>query len=190
MNHTPPSPLCSAGHSQLLVVDIQAKLAVAMDADTRREVYRRAGSLAQGAGVLGIPVTVTEQYPQGIGHTAGEIQGMLPEAVRVLEKTTFSCCRDEGIMGAVKRAERPQVVVCGMESHVCVLQTALLLVEAGFQVFVVEDAVCSRDPRNKANALARMARAGVIITNFESVLFEWLADSRHPKFKEILNLIR
>ncbi|MCG5523504.1 hydrolase [Ectothiorhodospira haloalkaliphila] len=182
--------LCNPGRSHLLVVDIQEKLAVAMDEAERTQVYYNAGRLARAAGMLNIPVTVTEQYPQGIGHTAGQVLEQLPETARVLDKTSFSCCGDPGIMDALKSARRPQVIVCGMEAHVCVLQTALRLTQEGFQVFVVEDGICSRAPRNRDNALTRMARAGVLVTNAESVMFEWLGECTHPRFKDLLKLIR
>lgn len=182
--------LCDRDRSHLLVVDIQEKLAVAMDEAERAQVYRNAGRLAQAAGILNIPVTVTEQYPQGIGHTAHAVLEQAPQAARVLDKTTFSCCGAPGIMDALKSARRPQVILCGMEAHVCVLQTALGLTQEGFQVFVVEDGICSRSPRNRDNALARMAQAGVTVTNAESVMFEWLGECTHPRFKDLLKLIR
>lgn len=173
-----------------MVVDIQEKLAAAMPEDERERVYRSCSRLIQAAGILDIPVMVTEQYPQGIGATAPEISTHLPAGSPILDKTSFSCCGDAGIMKAVEKAGRSQIIICGMESHVCVLQTALLLDRAGFQVFVVEDGVCSRQVSHKNNALQRMRQAGLTMSNFESVIFEWLGNSRHPDFRSILSLVR
>ncbi|MFP4079228.1 MAG: isochorismatase family protein [Ectothiorhodospira sp.] len=181
---------CSAHRSQLLVVDIQERLASAMSEADRARVGRCAGGLARAAGALEIPITVTEQYPRGIGTTAPEVKAQLPDPARILEKTTFSCCGDERIMAALTQALRPQIVLCGMEAHVCILQTALGLLHAGFRVFVVEDGVCSRDAEHRRNALERMARAGITVTNYESVIFEWLGNSRHPRFRDLLPLVR
>lgn len=137
-----------------------------------------------------MPVLVTEQYPKGLGATDPEVFGQLPANVRRFEKTAFSCCAAEGFMQALKSTERRQIVVLGQVTHVCVLQTAFDLLEAGYRVFVVEDGVCSRRVGHKRNALERMARAGVSVTNLESVLFEWLADATHPQFKAWSGLIR
>jgi nicotinamidase-related amidase len=108
----------------------------------------------------------------------------------VLTKTSFSCCEAPGFLGTLDRERRPQVVLCGMEGHVCVLQTALELHELGWQVFVVEDAVCSRSPVHQGNALERMRQAGVIATNTESVLFEWLRDASHSQFRAVSALVK
>jgi len=182
--------LCHAAHGQLLIVDVQERLAGAMDATAREGVVRAAGRLAQAAGQLEIPVLVSEQYPRGLGPTVAPLAAQLPASARVLDKTSFSCCGDSGLLDALKSARRPQVVVCGMETHVCVLQTALDLLGAGFTPFVVEDAVCSRDPAHKANALHRLRQAGAVVTNHESVIFEWLRDARHSQFKALSALIK
>lgn len=185
-----PDLLCRAPHSQLLVVDIQERLASAMGEADRARVCRTAAGLVQAAATLGIPVTVTEQYPQGIGPTEAAVKAPLPDTARLLEKTTFSCCGDARIMDHLQGLQRPQVVLCGMETHVCILQTALGLLQADFEVFVVQDGVCSRDAEHRRNALERLARAGIIVSNYESVLFEWLGDSRHPRFRDLLPLVR
>lgn len=184
------APLCHAARSQLLIVDMQDRLAAAMEADARASSLHAAGILAHAAGQLDIPVTVSEQYPSGLGSTADILRDQLAGNARVLPKTAFSCCGDTAILDTLKGAHRQQVVVCGMETHVCVLQTALDLLWAGFQPFVVEDAVCSRNPANKANGLHRLRQAGVIVTNCESVLFEWLRDARHSRFKGLTELIK
>ncbi|MCG5534573.1 isochorismatase family protein [Ectothiorhodospira mobilis] len=182
--------VCDTRHGQLLVVDIQERLASAMAEADRARVCRTAAGLARAAATLEIPVTVTEQYPQGIGATEAAVKAALPDTARLLEKTAFSCCGEAPIMERLQGLARPQVVLCGMEAHVCILQTALGLLQAGFAVFVVQDGVCSRDAEHRRNALERMARAGIIVSNYESVLFEWLGDSRHPRFRDLLPLVR
>jgi nicotinamidase-related amidase len=173
--------LARAADSSLVLIDIQERLAAAMPA--RDAVVRAAGILSEAAARLGIPVVATEQYPQGLGSTVAELAGKLPADAKRIEKTSFSAC------GALPLG-RPQVILAGMEAHVCVLQTALELAAAGREVFVVSDAICSRTEANRANALARLEKSGVVVTNTESVLFEWLRDASHEQFRPISKLIR
>lgn len=177
-----PNPsLTHAGDTALVVIDIQERLAAVMPA--RDAVVRNTGILVQAAARLGVPVVVTEQYPKGLGATVSELAAGLPTTAVRIEKTSFSAC------GSLPLTAR-QVVIAGMEAHVCVLQTALELAAAGREVFVVADAVCSRAGANSANALARMQTAGVIITNTESVVFEWLRDANNQHFRDLSKLIR
>ena len=187
---TATAALCSAGQSLLIVVDTQTKLAAAMPPTKRDEILRNTAILLQAAGLLNLPVLITEQYPKGLGKTEAALTQHLPPATPVIEKTCFSCCGAADFMEAVRRSRRNQIILAGMEAHVCVLQTALELQSTNTQVFVAEDAVCSRRMRNKTNALARLRNAGVIVTNTESLLFEWLRDARHEHFKTISALIR
>lgn len=177
----PEAALVRAADSALAIIDVQERLAAVMP--ERDAVVRAAGILAEAAARLGIPVIVTEQVPKALGPTVAELAAKMPATCAPIGKTAFSAC------GALA-IDRPQVVLAGMETHVCILQTALELVAAGKQVFVVEDAVCSRAEANRANALARMRAAGVVVTNTESVLFEWLRDSTHGEFRPISKLIR
>lgn len=186
----PASLLCATEESQLVAIDIQGRLAAAMPEEERERVLRRAGILATAAGELKVPVLATEQYPRGLGPTAAPFAEALPPATPLFEKTCFSCGGAEGFLNTLGAGDRRQVVLAGMETHVCVLQTALELQGHGFQVFVVEDAVCSRSPANHRNALERMRQAGVIVTNTESVLFEWLRDASHEHFKVVSALIK
>ncbi len=181
--------LAQAEHCLLLVIDIQTRLAAALHDKPRKHVLKHSGMLCQAAAALNVPVIVTEQYPRGLGQTEAAVAAHLPE-VQPLEKTCFSCYRSEEFATALKQYQRDQVVLCGIESHVCVLQTALQLQQAGYQVFVVEDAVASRHKRHHKNAIARMRQAGVIISNVESVMFEWLGDAKHPAFKSLSRLLR
>lgn len=186
-----PAPfLCSAEESQLVSIDIQDRLAGAMPEQERGRVLRYAGVLAEAAGKLKIPVLATEQYPKGLGPTVPPVAEALPSATPMFEKTCFSCGGAEGFLNTLGAGNRRQVVLAGMETHVCVLQTALELHGNGFQVFVVEDAVCSRSAVNHHNALARLRQAGVVVTNTESVLFEWLRDAAHDHFKAVSALIK
>jgi nicotinamidase-related amidase len=182
--------LCRASASQVLFVDLQTRLFAAMPQDERAAVIRAAGVLAQAAAAFDLPLLYTEQYPKGLGPTEPDIAGHLPWHARRFEKTGFSCNAAPGFAKTLKISERRQIVMAGQETHICVLQTAFDLLEEGYTVFVVEEGVCSRNPAHKRNALERMARAGVAVTNLESVLFEWLADAAHPKFKSLSALIR
>jgi hypothetical protein len=165
-------------------------LLAAMEESRQARLIRAAAVLGQAAALLGVPVLVTEQYPKGLGNTVGEISRVLPDDTRRFEKTCFSACGASDFLANLHSNQRSQVVLIGMETHVCILQTAFDLLAADFEVFVVEDGVCSRVDEHKANALERMARAGVTVTNLESVLFEWLGDAAHPHFKAISALIR
>ena len=179
--------LCDRRHSRLLLIDLQERLLAAMPEDERALLQRNTGRLIEAAHLLDVPVEVTLQYPRGLGPITPPLDGLLQPGDGHTEKTAFSCCADENL---VCRLTGTDVVVCGTETHVCVLQTTLELLAAGETVFVVADAVCSRDPRLKANGLERMRAAGAIITNHESVLFEWLRDAADPQFRAVSRLIR
>ena len=182
--------LVRADNSALVIVDIQDKLAPAMLPDARREVLNSASVLLQAADELGVPVIATEQYPRGLGNTVEEVSDHFPEATRVVAKDSFSCCGEAAFTDALAAAGREQVVIAGMEAHVCVLQTAIQLRERGYTPFVVADGVCSRRREHKTNALERLGHAGVTVANVESVLFEWLQRAGTDPFKRLAPLIR
>ena len=173
---------------QLVVIDIQAKLATAMPVDAMAAVIKQTQVMLQAAHLLSMPTLFTEQYPQGLGHTLPELAATISPAT-VIEKTAFSACAEPKFNAKLSR-DKSQVVLLGMEAHICVLQTALDLLANHKQVFVLEDAVISRNPANKANAMARMRDAGCVITNTESVLFECIGNAQHEAFKTIAKLIR
>lgn len=181
--------LCDVTHSQLVVIDIQERLVAAMPSKPRQQTLRNAERLAQAAKTLQVPITHTEQYPKGLGTTDKKLRAHLSDTAAV-EKTCFSCFSADGFIPMLASHQRQQIILCGMESHVCVLQTAIELQQAGYQVFVVEDAVCSRHKQHHQNALARLREAEIIITNVESVIFEWLRDASHPDFKALSRLLR
>lgn len=176
--------------SLLLIVDMQARLAASMPADAWTGARDAAITLARAAGELEIPVLVTRQYPKGLGPTDGDIEAALPDAAVTIDKTCFSACGADALMESIRASGRDRVVVCGMEAHVCVLQTIADLAARGPTPVVVGDAVCSRRHDHRENALSRMAAGGATVTNHESVLFEWLRDARHEKFKAISALLR
>jgi isochorismate hydrolase len=174
--------------SQLVIIDLQTKLVGAMQADAMPLVIKNCGILAQAASLLNVPVIVTEQYPQGLGETLAEIKQYV-DASKPIIKSAFSAASEPKFNQKLHR-DQSQIILSGMESHICVLQTALDLIKANKQVFVVEDAVISRSASNKANAIGRMRDAGCIITNTESVVFEWLGNAQHHAFKVISQLVR
>ncbi|WP_432741070.1 isochorismatase family protein [Methylobacter sp. G7] len=182
--------LLSIENSLLIVVDLQTTLSAAMPEAEAELMTSNARSLVEAAGLLSIPVLLTEQYPQGLGSTDTSITDLLSEDTLIFDKTGFSCCAAEGFTDTVANTDRKQVILIGQEAHVCVLQTALELLHLGYQVHVVEDAICSRKAEHKFYALQRMQQQNATITNYESVLFEWVKDSRYPEFKKISGLLR
>ena len=174
--------------SQLAIVDIQVKLSTAMPKEAMKSVIKSAGVLVQASNLLAIPMIVTEQYPQGLGETVQELSQYLLNS-KPITKSVFSACGEPKFNQQLHR-DKTQIIIIGMETHICVLQTALDLLAQGKQVFVVEDAVISRDANNQSNALKRLLSAGCVITNTESVLFEWLGDANHEAFKTLSKLIR
>lgn len=190
MNKNTHSNILSADNSLLIVVDLQAKLTAVMPEIEAELMRANTSSLLEAAGGLNIPVLLTEQYPKGLGATDTAIAQKLPEATQVFDKTGFSCCAANGFQDALANTARKQIILVGQETHVCVLQTALELVANGYGAYVVEDAVCSRKAEHKFYALQRLQQHGVTVTNYESVLFEWLRDSAHPEFKRISGWLR
>lgn len=179
--------LLSASDSLLLVVDIQDRLLPAMQDGAR--VVRNTGILLQAAAALDIPGLVTEQYPRGLGATVAEVKAAAG-AIPVLEKMHFSAWADPAIQSHVRQANRPQVVIAGIEAHVCVLQTALGLVQSGQRVAVVADAVSSRQAENVTLACRRMTESGIMLVSTEMCLFEWMGTAAHPQFKTLSRLIK
>ena len=172
-----------AHRSVLLIIDLQERLLPAIDAG--ESVLNHAAWLIGVARQLSVPVLLTEQYPQGLGQTAPRIAELVQPEERI-EKTHFSAVA-EGNLLAHPEAQRKQWVVCGTESHVCVQQTVLDLLAAGRQVSVVEEAVGSRQARDKNVAIARMRQHGADIVSREMVAFEWLNQANTPEFRAVLN---
>jgi len=169
----------------LVVVDVQDKLLAKMP--TAAALVASVGFVFDVANLLGVPVRATEQYPKGLGPTTADIARRLPQPVPA--KTAFSCCGVDGFTADLKAIGRNTVVLVGMETHVCVAQTAFDLLAAGFTVFIPVDAVSSRFDLDHTTALRRLEQAGVILTTAEAVAFEWVRDAAHPQFKAVSRLV-
>jgi nicotinamidase-related amidase len=166
----------------LVVIDVQEAFRRASDFD---DVARATATLIGGAETVGIPIHVTEQYPKGLGKTVSEVDDVLPEGVEPIQKMCFSAAEADGFdLGG-----RDQVVICGVETHVCVNQTALDLLGEGVEVHVAEDAVASRSDENKRVGLHKMERAGAVVTSVETALFELVGVAGTDEFKRVQKLI-
>lgn len=174
--------LLNPQQSQLLIIDMQNKLAPAIADFASVEQHCR--WLLEVARALHIPLHATEQYPHGLGVTVQSLLCLLQPS-EILEKLHFNACAEPAIVAALADQQRPQVVLCGTESHVCVLQTAFGLQANGYQVFVVEEAVGSRQPRDKQLALQRLQQHGMTVLSREMVAFEWLQTAGTPLFKQV-----
>jgi nicotinamidase-related amidase len=179
--------LLSASDSLLLIIDIQDRLLPVM-ADGDR-VVRNAVRLLQAAQALAVPALLTEQYPQGLGLTVAPVRAA-GGATLALPKRDFSAWGDPAIRAHIAGSGRPQIVIAGIEAHVCVLQTALQLVDAGYRVATAIDAVSSRHADSVAIARQRMTAAGVVPVTTEMCLFEWLGTAANPAFKSVTALIK
>jgi nicotinamidase-related amidase len=173
--------LIDRDRSALLLIDMQERLLPAMD-DAER-LLDNVVWMVRIAQRLSVPVVVSEQYPKGIGPTVRALRDLIPPHA-IVPKMHFSCVAD-GCFRDVPELARPQVVMCGIESHICVLQSAMDLQSSGKQVFVVADCVASRDPFNRSIALERMRQHGVVVVSREMVAFEWLGAAGSDEFREI-----
>ena len=173
--------------SQVIIIDIQDKLVDVMPKNEIKKVIDASSILIQVSKLLGIPVLYTEQYPKGLGPTVKKLKSLLPN--QAIEKKVFSCL-DEAKFKSHLIKSRPQIILCGLETHICILQTALAFKATGKEVFVVEDATLSRSSLNHQNAIARLRSESVVITNTESVIFEWLRVAEGDHFKAIAKLIK
>jgi nicotinamidase-related amidase len=170
-----------------LVIDIQEKLFPFISGN--ETLASNSGILIQGLQALNIPILVTEQYTKGLGPTIQPLHQYLA-GEQVIEKLAFSCCDDQPFMVKLSALDKKFIVITGIESHVCVLQTAIDLLEHNFIPVVVEDCVSSRNLNDKQMAIARMRRSGAVITTYESVLFELLRFSGTEEFKAISRLVK
>ncbi|HEY4770957.1 MAG TPA: isochorismatase family protein [Myxococcales bacterium] len=172
----------------LMVIDVQEKLAAAMPKAPLAELERNAAVLIRAARRLEIPVIATEQYPKGLGPTVASLRELLPQ--EPMSKMEFSCGASKPIARHVLGSGRKQVVVVGMEAHVCVFQTVRDLLRGGFSVFVAQDAVLSRSEANREVGLRLCEKAGATLTSTETVLFDLLGVAGTPEFKELTALIK
>ena len=177
----------SKDDSVLIIVDIQERLANAMQ--VKDQVINNCLHLIELAKLYKIPVILTEQYPKGLGPTVDAIRNALP-AYQSIEKSSFSCCGEPNFSGAIRDLMRKTVVLTGMETHVCVLQTCLDLLQQGFHVHLVKDAVCSRSKENWETGIEFMRDAGAVITCTETVLFQLLKVAGTDEFRAISKRIK
>jgi nicotinamidase-related amidase len=171
----------------LVVIDIQGKLAQSMYC--REPLLENVQKIIKGAQVLGIPMLITEQNPKGLGPTIPEIADLVP-GVRRIPKLSFSCCGDESFSKELSGFQRHQVLLSGIEAHVCLYQTTVDLVAFGYEVHVLADAVSSRTAENKAIGLQKMKDAGASITSVEAALFELLRVAEGPAFRQIISILK
>jgi nicotinamidase-related amidase len=181
----PHATQMSAADTGLLIIDVQEKLMAKIpQADS---VVRNIAFLIDSARVLRMPVAATEQYPQGLGPTVAELARRLPERP---DKVAFSCCALPTVVEGFRRSGRPKIVLAGIETHVCVLQTALDLLALDFRIYIAADAVASRYALDREFALRRMEQAGAILTTSETTVFEWVGGADSPHFKEISRFVQ
>jgi nicotinamidase-related amidase len=178
----------SREHAALAVIDMQEAFRTVIP--DFGEVASRIAKAVQGAQLLEVPVIVTEQYPKGLKHTAEEILSHLPEDSKAIEKICFSSCGAEDFQSQLIASNIKQVIVVGIEAHICVAQTVLDLLSAGLEVYLLIDCITSRKRESKEVALARLTQAGAVPSNLEMALFEMMRTADSPQFKAVQSLIK
>ena len=181
--------LCNVENSCLMIVDIQEKLSLVMPEKVINRLKSNADVLLTAADRLNVPVIVTMQYPKGLGDVENFVKDKLNEKSKCFEKTSFSCLGAEGLLEHLEKLNKKQIIMIGLESHICVLQSAIELTEKGYDVFVVSDAIASRKLTSYETSLTRLEQENIWLLNTESVLFEWLRNASHPEFKSLSKLI-
>jgi isochorismate hydrolase len=181
--------LCNIEDSCLIIIDLQEKLTSAIPDKVINRLRKNTAILLNAANELNVPVITTAQYPKGLGKTEAFITQNLTDSSRTFEKTRFSCFGADGFTTHLTLLNKKQIILTGVEAHVCIFQSAIDLGQAGFDVYVVIDAIASREFTSYESALTRLKQANVSLLNTESVLFEWLRDASHEKFKTISKLI-
>jgi nicotinamidase-related amidase len=181
--------LLDPAKSVLVVIDVQERLCAAMDANVLAQLTKNAGILLESANELAVPVIFTEQYVKGLGPTLAVLKEKAP-AASCHEKMTFSCCGNEAFINQLKQSGRKQIIITGMETHVCVLQTVMDLLGEGFDVHVVKDAVMSRSNDNRQTAMEAMVQAGAVPTSMETVVFQLLKVAGTESFKKLSKLVK
>ncbi|MBN2166069.1 MAG: hydrolase [Marinilabiliaceae bacterium] len=170
-----------------VIVDIQERLFPVIHENTTLE--KNVKLLIEGLSILHVPIIVTEQYKKGLGETINSIQALV-ESHYHSEKIAFSCCDEPTFMEHIETSKKRSVIIAGIESHICVLQTAIDLKERGFTPVIIEDCVASRNPENKRIAMERLRQEGVIVSSYESILFELCRYAGNDAFKAISKLVK
>ena len=177
-----------ARQTALVIIDMQEGFRASISDFAETSV--RIALVAHAAQLLGVPVVVTEQYPKGLGHTAGEIRAVLPPSLEPVEKTAFSSCGAQAFTGELERVRARQILVCGIEAHVCVNQTTHDLLARGLQVHLLTECITARAAHNRQAGLAKMQQSGALPSSIEMALFELMRDARHEQFKAAQKLIK
>ncbi|MDC1068817.1 hydrolase [Candidatus Kapabacteria bacterium] len=177
-----------ANDTCLVVIDVQEKLFPHIYEN--QDLEKNIATLIAGFKTMDLPVIVTEQYTKGLGITIDSIKNTLNDSYKPLEKMTFSCCGDDSFMSQIRMINKKNIILCGIETHVCVLQTAIDLKEKGFNVCIINDCVSSRKLSDKLTAIERMKQENIYISSKESILFELLKKSGTDVFKKISKLVK
>lgn len=184
----PHAPMADAAQSAVIVVDIQERLLPHVG--EHESLVRRAVQAIRAAGVLGVPILATEQNPRGLGPTVAAVREAWPRDTTPIVKEAFSCWGDAAFRERLQSTQREQVIVVGIEAHVCVLQTVLDLIRVDYEPFVLADAIGSRKAFDWDVALTRMQQAGAVVTTTEALIMEWQRRYTTPTFKAILDIIK
>lgn len=174
-------------NSLLLIIDVQERLVNALDKDV---IVKKTATLAKAAKILDIPVIATEQYPKGLGKTVPVVKQCFKPETPIIEKLIFSAVKEKGVLDKLKSFGKKQIIICGIETHVCVHQTAEDLLAEGFEVYVAKDACASRNKYEFKQGIDLMQANGAKISCVEIILFEWLKSAKNPCFKDIQALIK
>ncbi len=181
--------LCDIGNSCLIIIDVQEKLSSAIPEKIISRLRKNTDILLNSANQLNVPVIATAQYPKGLGPIEVFISDRLKDSSKYFEKTRFSCLGADNLPEHLDKLGKKQIILTGIEAHICVLQSAIELLTEGYDVFVVTDAIASRKSTSYEISLQRLNQAGCKLSNTESVLFEWLRDASHSEFKALSKLI-
>ena len=180
--------ILNSENSLILIIDVQEKLLNAVF--NKQTLEKKAEIIAKTSKILNIPTIVTEQYPKGLGGTIVSVKNSLDTSAEFFEKNSFSALDNAEVWDAIKAYGKKQIIVFGIETHICVNQTVYALKEAGYEVYVIKDACGSRCEDEYTAGLERMKSNGAEILTTEIALFEWLRGAKHPNFKEVQSLIK
>jgi len=186
---TNTTSLCDVDNSCLIIIDVQAKLSSAIPEKVISRLRKSTDILLNAANQLNVPVIATAQYPKGLGPIEEFITNKLTDSSKSFEKTRFSCLGADKLPEHLNQINKKQIILTGIETHICVLQSAIEFLAEGYDVFVVTDAIASRQSTSYEIAVSRLNQAGCVLLNTESVLFEWLRDASHSEFKSLSKLI-